>query len=377
MTSRTPRQGGFTLIEMLIAMTIFGIVVAGAMGFLAAQNRAFHRGAERMAAMTNLQFAMQMLETDVPTLGTNLVPDQPGMVYAGASTVAFNADLVTNAANDPFAVYFDPDAPTGQVTSPQSTVTLPLTGGTTWPATAHTTVAGTPAPAELIQYGFYADDQTARNDDFVLGRRVNGSGWEVVARNLLAPSGGEPFFRYFIYRAYPSAPTELDSIADADLPKTDADFVADSVRALRVTLRSTNGLTGEHERTAEMSRMIFMPNAGVRRLNTCGDEPILTSAVAAVPGVDGSGDPVVTISWGSSVDDGNGENDVQRYVIWRRDVTAGTPFQDPLVSVPAGTGNTYVDAEVDAGTSYQYQVAAQDCTPALSAVSVSLAAAIP
>jgi hypothetical protein len=45
--------------------------------------------------------------------------------------------------------------------------------------------------------------------------------------------------------------------------------------------------------------------------------------------------------------------------------------------VPAGTGNTYVDAEVDAGMAYQYQVAAQDCTPALSAVSVSVAAAIP
>ncbi|NNM34118.1 MAG: type II secretion system protein, partial [Gemmatimonadetes bacterium] len=166
-------RGGFTLIEMLIAVTIFGVIVAGALSFMTAQNRAFDVGSKRMTSLTNLQFAMQMLDTDIPTLGSGLVPNQPGVVYAADSTLAFNADLVTNASNDPFAVYFDPDAPTGQVTSPSAVVTVPLTSFG-WPGTPFTNGVGSPAPAEMIQYGFYKDTSTPRTDDYVLGRSVNG-----------------------------------------------------------------------------------------------------------------------------------------------------------------------------------------------------------
>lgn len=369
-------RGGFTLIEMLIAVTIFGVIVAGALSFMTAQNRAFDVGSKRMTSLTNLQFAMQMLDTDIPTLGSGLVPSQPGVVYAADSTLAFNADLVTNASNDPFAVYFDPDAPTGQVTSPSAAVTVPLTSFS-WPGTPFTNGVGSPAPAEMIQYGFYQDTSTPRTDDYVLGRSVNGSNFDVVARNLLKPSNGDPFMRFFIYRAFPSAPTQLDSIASGTLPLNANDFLADSIRAVRVSIRSTNGLTGADERITEMSRLITMKNAGMRTLNTCGDGPILTASLTATPGVDVSGDPIVTLLWGASVDDGSGENDVQRYVLWRRNVSLGSAFGDPLVSVPAGTGNTYVDSEVDAGTVYQYQVAAQDCTPALSGGIISLNAVVP
>ena len=383
-TNRDPRNRparpagtrGFTLIEMLIAVTIFGAIVAGALNFLTAQNRAFDVGSQRMNSLTNLQFAMQMLDTDIPTLGSNLVPNQPGVVYAADSTLAFNADLATNASNDPFAVFYDPDAPTGQVTSPASAVTIPLTTFS-WPSTPFTTGLGTPAPAELVQYGFYQDASTARTDDYVLGRSVNGGSFEIVAQNILKPSNGDPFMRFFIYRAYPSAPTELDSIASGSLPLNANDFLADSIRAVRISMRSTNGLSGSEERITEMTRLITMKNAGMRQLSTCGDAPILTAAITATPGTDVSGDPIVTLVWGSSVDDGSGEADVQRYVLWRRNITLGTAFGDPLVSVPAGTGNTYVDSEVSSGNAYQYQVAAQDCTPALSGGVISLLAAVP
>ena len=257
---------------MLIAVTIFGAIVAGALNFLTAQNRAFDVGSQRMNSLTNLQFAMQMLDTDIPTLGSNLVPNQPGVVYAADSTLAFNADLATNAANDPFAVFYDPDAPTGQVTSPSSAVTIPLTTFS-WPSTAFTTGLGTPAPAELIQYGFYQDASTARTDDYILGRSVNGGSFEIVAQNILQPSNGDPFMRFFIYRAYPSAPTELDSIASGSLPLNANDFLADSIRAVRISMRSTNGLSGTNERITEMTRLITMKNAGMRQLSTCGDAP--------------------------------------------------------------------------------------------------------
>lgn len=368
LTQRRVGRRGFTLVELMISLSIFGIIIAGAMSFMAQQNSAFQKGSDRMTALTNLQYTLQILETDLSTLGTNLVPGQPGMVYADDDLIAFNSDYATNASGDPWAVYYDPDAPTGEVTSPQTALTIPGTAFT-WPDTAYQTAAMTPAPAELIIFQFTLDTATTRSDDYTLRRKVNNQPWQTVARNLLK-SGNEPFFRYLTVRDEPGKPTRLDSIPAANLPQNSDGYWADSIRAVRTTVRATNGLSGDDEHTADLTRIVTMPNAGLLRLSTCGDEPILGSGLLAVAGTDASGDPIVTLTWGSAVDDGGGENDVMRYVIWRK--VAGLVFQDPLVSVPPGNGNTYVDSEVEAGTTYQYQLAAQDCTPALSGTASSV-----
>ena len=59
-----------------------------------------------------------------------------------------------------------------------------------------------------------------------------------------------------------------------------------------------------------------------------------------------------------------------RYVIWRR--PAGVvAWGDPIASVPAGQASyVFNDTRVDPGT-YTYAIAAQDCTPSLSDMSVS------
>jgi hypothetical protein len=89
----------------------------------------------------------------------------------------------------------------------------------------------------------------------------------------------------------------------------------------------------------------------------------------------------VMVTWPKAVDDGAGEADAVRYVLWRRPNGAAT-WDDPLatVSVVAGTGSyAYKDGGVTRGASlrYQYALAVQDCTPNLSGLAVSTLVTVP
>jgi len=150
----------------------------------------------------------------------------------------------------------------------------------------------------------------------------------------------------------------------------------DSIRAIRFNLKATNGKDGTDERTAQLTRLVLLPNVGFGTLETCGSRPILGTSISAdVVTVDGA--PAVDLSWGRSTDEAGGEADVVRYVLYRRE--AGfSDWGEPYLSIPAGeTTYTYQDADVEPGTTYEYSVAAQDCTPTLSSRSSAVSATIP
>lgn len=386
MSGRGRRQG-FTLMELLLSVVVFGVILAGAMGFLSAQNSAFRRGLERMEALQNLRYTYELLETDIRTLGTNLPADQPALVYGGADVIAFTADHTSNLVDDIFAVYVLPDAPAGEVGVPLDPVAIP-NASYAWPQVAYRTAAGTASPAELIIFFFRPDSTTTRTDDYILFRKVNHAPPEVVARNLLR-SGGQPFFRYFHRRDFPSAPPVMDSVPADSLPiihlahrhgspaDTGRSAFADSIRAVRITMGATNGRMPPYEHTAEYTRVVRMPNAGMNLIRTCGDEPIMGGGLSATAGLTADGRPSVNLAWSASVDEAAGEKDVVRYVIWRR-ISTDPEWGSPLLSLPAGEPQyVYQDATVTQGLVYRYAVAAQDCTPSLSTLVQSAAVAVP
>jgi len=373
------RSRGMTLIEMLIAIAVFGIVAAGALTFLTSQGRAFRRGNDRLDVVQNLRFAAGTLEKELRTMGANVPDQQPFLVYAGPSAVAFSADYATNQAGDAYAVYYDPDLPNGAVTTilPAQAITIP-TGAFVYPTTTYTR-AGTNSPAELIVFYFTADANTARNDDFVLMRQVNNLPPELVARNLLQ-TPGEPFFRYYRLVVQVGQPNQIAEVAQGLLPwahtvavhRSPGDVapfnVIDDIRGARVSFTSTNGFTGPRERQRAISRLVRMPNAGLTIRQTCGDPPLVTNAFLAVLGVSATGDPLVRLTWNRSTDEGGGENDVEGYTVWKR-VAANPDWGDPYLNVPAGFVNyTYDDEVVASGDIYYYAIAAQDCTPSLSSL---------
>jgi prepilin-type N-terminal cleavage/methylation domain-containing protein len=390
MTTSLRQRSGMTLVEMLIALTVFGLVMAGAFTMLRSQSKGFQLGSDRAATLQNLRYTANTLELDLRTLGSDVPDGQPFLIYAGPTVIAYNADYTTNIANDPYAVYYDPDAPSSAVMALQAAgkITIPLTS-VSYPDTSYMAQGSTTlnSPAETIVFFFSPDSSTARSDDYVLYRQVNNATPEVVAHNLLKTSNAA-FFTYYRLHVPPNAASYVDTVPAASLPlrhsvkihgspaDTGAAAVVDSIRGVLVRFTATNGKTGADERTLSISRTIRFPNAGMAVKKTCGDEPIFGSTVTAVATVV-SGAPAVTLTWNPAVDETGGEKDVQMYVVWRKlstDPGWGTPF----LSIPAGQPSyTYTDATVVSGSTYQYQVAAQDCTPSLSASSTSAAVAVP
>ena len=133
MTAQKNRRGqrGFSLVELLIVTVVFGIIIAGTMGFMTSQHRAFSRGADQMSALQNLRFAHQTLAIDLSTLGNNVPVGQPELVFAGDDVIAFTGDYASNLANDISAAYIDRDALSGQVQAPLSSISIPNTSYST------------------------------------------------------------------------------------------------------------------------------------------------------------------------------------------------------------------------------------------------------
>jgi len=372
-------RAGFTLVELTIALVIMGIVVSTAVAFVARQNAAYQAALERMVALRNIRYALTTLAQDLETLGTNVPTGQPNLFFADDDVVVFSADHTTNVDNDPFAVYYAPGAPTGEVVAPGGKFPLPNTS-VDYPDTAYTTGTGTRSPAEVLSFWFEPDTSSSRSDDYMLFRQVNSSARQVVARNILK-NGNEPFFRF---HRLTEGGDLLAVVEDSLLPVRhrsisgdSLDVLADSIRAVRVNLGSTDGASGDNENTMELSRLIGFPNAVLEALNTCGDTPIQGSGLSAALATLSTGSLGAELTWSPAVDETAGEADVVRYVIFRREVGAGD-WGEPYRAIPAGeTSYTLEDADVEPDTSYEYALAAQDCTPSLSSLTTAGPVVIP
>lgn len=382
------RIRGFTLTEMMIALVVFSVIAGSALSVFRSQSKGFRLGSDRMAAVQNGRFALDQLTRDLRTVGTGTTDEQPFLIYAGSDVVAFNANLISNVTNDVFAVYVDVNAPAAAVAALQQSQRIILPNTTMgYPDTTYLN-GPVNSSAETIVLFFSPDSSTSRTDDFALFRQINSLAPELVARNLLR-NGSVPFFRYHQLSAPANQALTVTQIPDNALPirhqqklhlaATDTGAVAriDSVRAVEVQFVATNGLTGAEERTRQFTRLIRLPNAGLAQKKTCGDQPLLGVTLTAAAIVLANGDPAVSLSWNRATDEGGGENDVVRYVIWRKTPSA-PDWGDGFMSVPSGQATyVYNDQTVASGDQFQYALAAQDCTPSLSSQSTTGTITIP
>jgi type II secretory pathway pseudopilin PulG len=377
--SRIRSRAGMTLVEVVVALLIGLIVLQVAVGFFAQQGQAFSRGTTSMNALQNSRYAVNALEKDVRTLGTNVPEGQPALVYAGPDVVAFNADYASSDANDLFAVYYERGAPASQTQAATTTsrFLIPMSAFS-YPDTMYRQ-GGVNSPAETVTFFFQPDATTTRGDDYALYRQVNAGTAAVVARSILK-TGNQNFFEYLSIQVPANAPTRLASVGSGPFAhraamhgsQADTGSLArvDSIRAVRVRFTVTSADADGRQRTRSIERTIRMPNAGLATRNVCGDRP-QGPAVTAQRVDLGGGQVAVQVSWPRSVDETGGEQDVLRYVLWKR--TALDPaFGDPFVSIPAGlVAYSYVDQSVTPGLGVQYALAAQDCTPSSSSQTVT------
>ncbi len=137
----------------------------------------------------------------------------------------------------------------------------------------------------------------------------------------------------------------------------------------------THGLSGTAERRRALSRYIRLPNVGLANKQTCGDAPLLGTALTAT--WNGTG---VDLRWNAATDEVSGERDVTRYVIFRR-LATDLVWGDPYLSIPPASLANYLYTDgggaVTSGAQYVYGLAAQDCTPTNSTLTPSATVTIP
>ncbi|MEP7065009.1 MAG: prepilin-type N-terminal cleavage/methylation domain-containing protein [Gemmatimonadota bacterium] len=359
------QRRGFSLVELMIAIVVMAVVLAGTMNFFMGQSRTFRKATTDMVLLQNARFATDLLNEHFRSVGANLTVGQPSVIYADQNTFAFNADYATNISGDINAIYYEPKAPTSQVQSllkaqaftiPNSSPALSYPGG-------DYVQAGVPSPAETITFWFAPDTETTRSDDYVLLRQVNASTPEVVVRNVL-PDSTYPFFRYMYLNVDAVGTQTVDTIPTSKLPKsydTDTIVSMDRVRGVIISFTVTNGLADTAQRTRPVSVIASLPNIGMRQLQTCGAKPLPVPAPVATKVSAGK----IRVTWTASPDETGGERDVMRYAVTRMANFAPGVWTN-VQSIPAGGVYDITDSGLNTGVVYFYAVAAQDCTPAFS-----------
>jgi hypothetical protein len=357
---------------------------------LRTQTRTFRISGQKMELAQNMRYAVGTIDRALRTTGAGVANQQPMFIYGGNDVVAFNSNF-TNVNQDRCAVNINPDAPVG------SFEILPLASAYTFPNTVFNYPAmnytSANCLAETIVFYFRPDSSTpAEPNDFVLMQKVNAMPADLVAKNLFAYPG-RPFFQYFVHPTSIAPPAQdvlvlagppsaialpirhsvaiHGSPADSALDPSNS-YLADSVKAVRINIRVSNGLTGAEQRLRDVSTVVELQNNGLVQLKDCGTAPLLAGALTVIPNAAGN-PPSVTLQWAPSFDEAAGETDVNQYNIYRR-LLADPAFGSTLLTVPA-TGQPppylFVDNGVAAGTDYVYAVGAQDCTPSESARLVS------
>ena len=373
---------GFSLLEVVVAMTIFLVILSFSLPFFNAQTRAVTGASGQGDMVRGLQFAISQIDRDLRMAGAGTYFQQPMLVQIAPLALSFNTNSSSPDSLDVRAVYWDPDAdPVTQTSLTTLTpVILPLSASKSYPDTNYV-IGGVRSPAETISYWFSSDSTTARTDDYIMWRRENTAAPTIVVKGIIIPVGGSVF-------SYVKADTggNITTILSSALPKyhnapihgsptdTGANSMIDSVRVVTVTLTGSYDDTRLGNRTQTVTSSIRVANSGLANRVTCGESPVFGRTVTAVLGAS----PLrVTLTWVAAVDEVAGERDVEQYAIFRR-LPAASAFDEPFASLAGGLASyVFIDTDVNSGEQWVYGIAAMDCSPALSPVAITGTITIP
>jgi prepilin-type N-terminal cleavage/methylation domain-containing protein len=366
-TPTSRRRHGMTLMEVMVAMVVMAMVLGAAMSFFIGQSRSYSAAAKAFNQVQNVRFGADLLDQHLRAAGANTTPGQPALVYLDPKAFAFNADY-SSPDSGTTAIYYTPGAPTLETQGVLAANAFQIPGisvAYTYPTVDYAIAPGIPSPAELITFWFQPDSTSPAPGVYALYRQVNNGAAEAVVRNILPDT--VPFFQYL--KLSTNGTTGLQTlvpVAPAELPASyTSTLMLDSVRAVQITYRVTNGDSGTAQRIQSFSLTSALPNLTSPQLSTCGNVPQpVPSVTATASGT--SGFDSVTVTWNPSPDEWSGERDIMRYIIWRR-LATDTTWNAPFASVPNGqAAYSFIDQTAPHAVGVEYAVSAQDCTPSFS-----------
>ena len=389
-----PSRDGFTIAELLVAAVLTVIVVGAALPFVAGQPKVIAAAAARGDAGQNARFALTTLDRELRMVGTGTLSSQPMLVAADPYAITFNADLVTRDSTDIWGVSYDPSVDsTAAIALQPPAITLPRALGT-YPQSAFVLTDGSPAYAETVSYWVSPDSSSPRPNEYVLFRQVNRLAPAVVTTGIYIKPG-DPFFKYVWVRdstaaidtvplsAFPLRHVAATHGSPADTGENGR--IASQVDRVRAVVVNAAGQYRDPrrggalgQRTARASTTLI--NVTALRRNSCGTAPDPSPATVALFSNNGVPDHTM-LSWNAVTDDGAGEHDIDRYLIYR--AINGAAFTNPIADVPAtgrtGAAYSYTDYDVkrapvgaqtaSSKNSFVYSVVAQDCQPQVATMS--------
>ena len=370
---------GFTLIEMLISVTLLLFITGAAVQFLRRQTALVASTTAKTDALQNAEFAATQIERELREAGAGVVDGQPMLVQLDSEAITFNANMVSIDSGDVAAVYQLRDADTAGVRVMWKSERMLLPNQSTYYYPDTTYMSGSvPSSAETISYYFRPDSTTSgQANDYLLMRRVNARPPTLVARGIVKdPRDTFPFFTY--YKA--DSTNTLKQILETKMPLIHRAMIhdtpldsgmsaqTDSIKAVRIHFLAAarDAKTGKDALRA-VEIQIRMMNSGLLKFSSCGSEPQPGPAPTVTVSPMWANQPYARVQWAAAPDDSvSGEKDLERYAIFRK-TSAAAPWGDPITSIAAGRMNyTYVDYAVANGATYVYGTAPQDCTPAMA-----------
>ena len=374
---------GYTLAELILTITLTVGIFAAAVPFFTMQLRQLQQDVGRTDAQQTARYAQNTVDRELRNIGIGVQPmdnaqgiprNQPKIVQAAGMAVTFNTDLIANDTNDVQAVYYDPNVPNALTIamSTSSPVTLPLSG-TSYPDFTYRKSDLSMSLAETVSYWASVDSTSGVSNEYIVWRRVNDGPITVVARGIRIVAG-QSLFQY----------TRVDSagrivtIPAAQLPIlwNTLGSRADSIRTVTLTVNGVfRGYNLQNRATTfvrTVNSQTSLANMGLSQRNSCGDVPLNPGApIGAIVSI--SGVSRIQLAWTASADEASGEQDVERYAVFRRIV--GDAWGEPVDQVGGSRSPSYMweDFDLQVGVSFEYGIVAQDCSPANSTMRTSAA----
>ena len=101
--SRTAKRGGFTLVELMIALLIMGVLLTAIYRVFISQESMFRAQEQAAEMQENVRATSEFLNQEMSWLGYE-IPDL-AIRYAGTAQIIYKANLPNTGATDSFVRY--------------------------------------------------------------------------------------------------------------------------------------------------------------------------------------------------------------------------------------------------------------------------------
>ncbi len=354
MIARRGLRGGFSLVEMMVAMTITMAVFAITLPFIRVQTRALGSTAGRMDADQVARFAMRTIEQDLRRAAGEY--GQPTVVAAGPLVLSFNANIRQSTASDVGALYDEVvGAEAGSSWSLAAAATIPLTS-VTYPTTDYVNADGATSQTETITYYLVADASADVADTYSLYRQTNAVAPVELVDGLYLPSG-QAFFSY-----YRVADTDLLEQMTVSTPLVWTDAALAELRT--IGLHAAGVYYNKIDQTTTVRSIesrITLPISLATASSSCTGTPAAVTTNTNPPTATSSGPRGVSFGWTRSTSDDGLLTGVLRYDVERKIGTTGAWTMIAQVSATSSASYSWTDYLVNLSGDLSYRVTSIGC----------------